>query len=461
MRNKKKIAIVLTFIMLFTFIKIDYADAIAPAIPVGVYYVIAGLLTAAGLSVAVGDHEALQVACEKFWDYSQHSQRQMIYTFYNKLIADGTCPISDSMWNYIDDYLNTYYSHGDNEIIISSEPVDIQLFDKYREISYVDINGNSVLLTIGISGSRVSFYKNEVVIGNWNYWGDVEAANNAFNNAYYYGWRVYQENGIDFVMIARSDKIVPPEAGENLIGIPLLGSLGYLEEQEYLLNYNSELGDFVNESAPDGFIADRRIAFEQQFLNSMDLQAALSSWTGQNVEDIRNNLAAYIATTTVWQGDVQNDINEQTTSVVGALSSIWELVNRGFGSIAQGLRWLLDKLAEIANFLNPASDTFFLRTALVPDVAVLNGFVESLNINFQEKFQIAAAYEEFQSYKDTDHESEFEDIYVDLPIWGMQCICKGEFINTAGQQFKSVVAAFLILLTVIFCFKRIATIGSK
>jgi|LSQX01.2.fsa_nt_gb hypothetical protein len=154
-------------------------------------------------------------------------------------------------------------------------------------------------------------------------------------------------------------------------------------------------------------------------------------------------------------------INSGISAIVGAISSIWDLVYDGFASVAAALRGILDQVANVAGYLNPASDTFFLRTALVPDVAVLNGFVESLNINFQEKFQIAAAYEEFQSYKDTDHESEFEDIYVDLPIWGMQCICNGEFVNTAGQQFKSVVAAFLIMLTVIFCFKRIATIGSK
>lgn len=154
-------------------------------------------------------------------------------------------------------------------------------------------------------------------------------------------------------------------------------------------------------------------------------------------------------------------INSGISALVGAISSIWDLVYDGFASVATALRGILDQVANVAGYLNPASDTFFLRTALVPDVAVLNGFVDSLNINFQEKFQITAAYEEFQSYKDTDHESEFEDIYVDLPIWGMQCICKGEFVNMAGQQFKSVVAAFLIMLTVIFCFKRIATIGSK
>lgn len=153
-------------------------------------------------------------------------------------------------------------------------------------------------------------------------------------------------------------------------------------------------------------------------------------------------------------------INTGVSAIVGAISSIWDLVYEGFASIAQALRNLLDKTAEIANTLNPASDTFFLRVACVPDAAVLQGFADSINNNLNNKFQFLDIYQEIQDQSNSDSNNQFQDIYVDLPVFGNQKIVEADYVNTAGAYFKNILIAFVGFLTLIFTFKRWANIGS-
>lgn len=153
-------------------------------------------------------------------------------------------------------------------------------------------------------------------------------------------------------------------------------------------------------------------------------------------------------------------INTGVSAIVGAISSIWDIVFEGFASLAQALRNLLDKTAEIANTLNPASDTFFLRVACVPDAAVLQGFADSINNNLNNKFQFLDIYQEIQNNSNSDSNNEFQDIYVNLPVFGNQKIVEADYVNTAGAYFKNILIAFVGFLTVIFTFKRWANIGS-
>jgi hypothetical protein len=82
--------------------------------------------------------------------------------------------------------------------------------------------------------------------------------------------------------------------------------------------------------------------------------------------DILNNVKSVSAVMSAFFTNCLNSIGQLITG----MSSLWTATTHGFSTIADYLNGVLDKVANITDWLNPYSDTFILKVAFVPTLTL-------------------------------------------------------------------------------------------
>lgn len=131
-------------------------------------------------------------------------------------------------------------------------------------------------------------------------------------------------------------------------------------------------------------------------------------------------------------------------------------------NIFNGFNYLFSQITGILDYLNPFSQNFFIRIALVPSDGYLQGKIDELKTNMDNKFVVYGQIKDTVTSVRESHvdAQNWEGIKADFSNYGIGEIeiVNPEFIKLAGPKLKFWISGLIWFVTGLYVIRKITVV---